>query len=85
MHLTTAVALCGVVALSSAAATTSVVHPDLSGQWTLNAAQSDNPRDMLQARDSSGDEARGGPVARWLWSTRRLRRGRGGGERGGEG
>jgi len=59
MHLTTAVALCGVVALSSAAATTSVVHPDLSGQWTLNAAQSDNPRDMLQARDSSGDEARG--------------------------
>src|SRR2546427_13118135 len=35
-------------------------HPDLSGQWTFNAAQSDNPRDMLQGRDSSGDESRGG-------------------------
>lgn len=60
MHLTTAVALCGVVALGGAAATSSVDHPDLSGQWTLNAAQSDNPRDMLQARDSGGDESRGG-------------------------
>ena len=60
MHLTTAVALCGVVALGDAAATTLVVHPDLSGRWTLNAAQSDNPRDMLQAGDSSGDESRGG-------------------------
>ena len=60
MHLTTAVAVCGVVVLGGTAATTLVDHPDLSGQWTLNAAQSDNPRDMLQARDSGGDESRGG-------------------------
>ena len=74
MHLTTAVALCGLVTLGSAAATTLVVHPDLSGQWTLNAAQSDNPRDMLQARDSSGDESRGGYGGRGGFG-----RGRGGG------
>jgi len=85
MHLTTAVALCGVVALSSAAATTSVVHPDLSGQWTLNAAQSDNPRDMLQARDSSGDEARGGRSRGGYGRRGGFGRGRGGGERGGGG
>ncbi len=79
MHLTTAVALCGVVALGSAAATTSVVHPDLSGQWALNAAQSDHPRDMLQVRDSSGDEPRGGRSRGGYGGRGGFGRGRGGG------
>src|SRR2546422_10987380 len=35
-------------------------QPDLSGHWTFNAAQSDNPRHMLQGRDSTGDQSRGG-------------------------
>ena len=79
MHLTTAVALCGLVTLGSAAATTLVVHPDLSGQWTLNAAQSDNPRDMLQARDSGGDEPRGGRSRGGYGGRGGFGRGRGGG------
>ncbi len=79
MHLTTAVALCGIVVLGGAAATTLVVHPDLSGQWTLNAAQSDNPRDMLQARDSSGDESRGGRSRGGYGGRGGFGRGRGGG------
>ncbi len=82
MHLTTAVALCGVIALGSAAATPLVVHPDLSGQWTLNAAQSDNPRDMLQARDSSGEEPRGGRSRGGYGGRGGFGRGRGGGGRG---
>jgi len=61
MPVTTWVVLMGVVALGSAAATPLwAQHPDLSGQWTFNAAQSDNPRDMIQGRDSTGDESRGG-------------------------
>jgi len=71
-------------------------HPDLSGQWTFNAAQSDNPRDMLQGRDSSGDESRGGRTgggypgtgggARGGFGGRGgFGRGRGGGSRGGGG
>ena len=79
MHLTTAVALCGVVALGGAPATTLVDHPDLSGQWTLNAAQSDNPRDMLQARDSSGDQSRGGRSRGGYGGRGGFGRGRGGG------
>ena len=79
MHLTTAVGLCGLVTLGSAAATTLVVHPDLSGQWTLNAAQSDNPRDMLQARDSGGDEPRGGRSRGGYGGRGGFGRGRGGG------
>ena len=79
MHLTTAVALCGVVVLGGTAATMLVDHPDLSGQWTLNAAQSDNPRDMLQARDSSGDEPRGGRSRGGYGGRGGFGRGRGGG------
>src|SRR2546426_12059611 len=59
MRLTTVVVI-GVVALGSAATTPLwAQHPDLSGQWTFNAAQSDNPRDMLQGRDSTGEAPRG--------------------------
>src|SRR3989442_15957494 len=61
MQLMTAVVLCGLGALSGVAGTALVIaHPDLSGRWTFNAAQSDNPRDMLQGRDSTGDQSRGG-------------------------
>ena len=71
-------------------------HPDLSGQWTFNAAQSDNPRDMLQGRDSSGDESRGGRTGGGYAGTggggrggfggrAGFGRGRGGGSRGGGG
>ena len=60
MRLTTVV-LIGVAALGSAAATPLwAQHPDLSGQWTFNAAQSDNPRDMLQPQDSAVSGSRGG-------------------------
>src|SRR6266576_3969554 len=37
-----------------------VQHPDLSGHWALNQAQSENPRDMIPDRDSSGGRMRGG-------------------------
>src|SRR2546430_5695891 len=60
MRLTTVV-LIGVAALGSAAATPLwAQHPDLSGQWTFDAAQSDNPRDMLQPQDSAVSGSRGG-------------------------
>ena len=29
-------------------------HPDRSGRWVLNKGQSENPRDMMQGRDSGG-------------------------------
>src|SRR4029077_13807056 len=45
-------------------------HPDLSGRWTYNAAQSNSLSDMLQSGDTSGGEQR---------------RGGGGGRRGGFG
>src|SRR2546428_9800353 len=48
------------VALVVAAIPLLAQQPDLSGHWTFNAAQSDNPRDMLQGRDSTGDQSRGG-------------------------
>ena len=88
MQLMTAVVLCGVITLGG-------THPDLSGRWTFNAAQSDNPRDMLQGRDSTGDQPRGRGGAypsmgggRGGFSGRGgggFGRGRGGGERGGGG
>jgi len=40
----------------------SAVHaqrPDLSGRWTFNAAQSDNPRDRTQPGDTAGGTQRG--------------------------
>src|SRR5438093_11742716 len=48
------------VVLFVAATPVTAQHPDLSGQWTFNAAQSDNPRDMLQGSDTAGGEPRGG-------------------------
>jgi hypothetical protein len=48
------------VALIVAATPVLAQQPDLSGHWTFNAAQSDNPRNMLQGRDSTDDQARGG-------------------------
>src|SRR2546428_13790453 len=48
------------VALMVAATPLLAQQPDLSGHWTFNAAQSDHPRDMLQGRDSTGDQSRGG-------------------------
>jgi hypothetical protein len=60
MRLTAEVALIGVVVLGGATPRLLAQHPDLSGQWTFNAAQSDNPRDMIQGRDSAGGESRGG-------------------------
>src|SRR3989454_12740040 len=48
------------VALMVAATPLLAQQADLSGHWTFNAAQSDNPRDMLQGRDSTGDQSRGG-------------------------
>ena len=53
-----------------ASATARAQHPDLAGHWVFNQAQSDNPRDMMQARDSG----RGGFGGRM-----------GGGRRGGQG
>jgi hypothetical protein len=53
----TAALLVALVLLGSA--TARAQHPDLSGHWTLNQGQSDNPRDMM--RDSSaGGRTRGG-------------------------
>jgi len=53
-------------------------HPDLSGRWTYNAAQSNSPGDMVQSGDTSGGEQRGGGGGGG-------RRGFGGGGRGGFG
>src|SRR2546421_9944346 len=36
-------------------------RPDLSGHWTYNTAQSDNPRSMMQQRDSAGGDRGGSP------------------------
>ena len=84
------------VAMMVAATPLLAQQPDLSGHWTFNAAQSDNPRDMLQGRDSTGDQSRGGRGGgypgmgggRGGFSGRGgggFGRGRGGGERGGGG
>lgn len=82
------------VALIVAATPLLAQQPDLSGHWTFNAVQSDNPRDMLQGRDSTGEQSRGGGGGRYPgmgggrggFSGRGgggFGRGRGGGERGG--
>src|SRR5258708_28294296 len=96
MNVSTAVALVGAVLAGGAVGTRlAVEHPDLSGRWTFNAAQSDNPRDMLQGRDSTGDQSRGrggaypgmggGPGGFSGRGGGGFGRGRGGGARGGGG
>jgi len=61
MSQTTVVALLGGMLLGAGTATARTAQrPDLSGRWTFNAAQSDNPRTMLQGADSGGSESRGG-------------------------
>ena len=61
MNMTTGVALIGAALLGGAPATPLVAQqPDLSGRWTFDAAQSDNPRDMLQPQDSAVSGSRGG-------------------------
>src|SRR2546428_13468062 len=59
MKLTPAVALVA-PAFVGAAAPIRAQGPDLSGRWTFNAAQSDNPRDQMQGRDSTGGDRGGG-------------------------
>src|SRR2546422_2749657 len=84
------------VALMVAATPLLAQQPDPPGHWTFNAAKGDNPRDMLQGRDSTGDQSRGGRGGgypgmgggRGGFSGRGgggFGRGRGGGERGGGG
>lgn len=48
--------LAGGSLLSQAAAQ----RPDLSGRWIFNSAQSDDPRDRIQAEDTTGGSGRGG-------------------------
>src|SRR2546423_1281941 len=48
------------VALMVAATPLLAQQPDLSGHWTFNAAQSDNPGERLRGRASPGDRAGGG-------------------------
>src|SRR5438093_4147468 len=71
----TAALLVAFVLLGSA--TARAQHPDLSGHWAWNQGQSDNPRDMMQSRDSSaGERTRGGGGSRGGFG--RGRGGRGG-------
>ena len=77
MNLTTRIALAGLTLAGGLGPDPAQAqHPDLSGRWSYNAAQSDNPRAMAQGRDSmgAGDEGGGGG-----------RRGGFGGRRGGFG
>jgi len=84
----TAALLVAFVLLGSA--TARAQHPDLSGHWAWNQGQSDNPRDMMQSRDSSaGERTRGGGGSRGGFGRGRGGRGGfgggGGGYRGGGG
>jgi len=59
-------------------------HPELSGRWSYNASQSDNPRTMAQGRDSMGGGDEGGGGGRRGGGFAGRRGGRGGyGGRGG--
>ena len=62
MEATTRLALTGsalAIAALTPATRVAAQRPDLSGQWTYNAAQSGNPRDMIEG-DSAAGERRGG-------------------------
>lgn len=80
MQVTTGIALTGLalgIAAFTPATRAAAQRPDLAGQWTYNAAQSGNPRDMMQG-DSASGERRGGESGG-------ERGGYGGGRRGGFG
>jgi hypothetical protein len=53
------VKLAAVLALAATTLTAQTQAPNISGRWTYNAAQSDNPRGLLQAGDS-GEAPEGG-------------------------
>jgi hypothetical protein len=63
MNLRTMSMLAGTTLLtltaSTSAAGQAAPHPDLSGRWTYNAAQSNSPGDMVQSGDTAGREQRG--------------------------
>src|SRR5437870_3146519 len=43
-----------------AAAPAAAQHPDLSGSWKFNVAQSDNPQNMMGGDSAGGEGRRGG-------------------------
>ena len=55
MNLTTRIALTGMaLAGGIGPAPAQAQHPDLSGHWTFDAAQSDDPRNRTQLGDTDG-------------------------------
>ena len=61
MNATTPMVLAAATLLGGATRLPAAVQrPDLSGHWTYNATQSDNPRSMMQRRDSAGGDRDGG-------------------------
>ena len=61
MNATTPMVLAAATLLGGATRLPAAVQrPDLSGHWTYNPAQSDNPRSMMQRRDSVGGDRPGG-------------------------
>jgi hypothetical protein len=61
MNLTTRIALAGLTLAGGLGPDPAEAqHPDLSGRWSYNASQSDNPRSMAPGRDSTGGDERGG-------------------------
>ena len=86
MHLTAGIALGGLALVSlTTPRATAAQHPDLSGRWTYNAAQSNSPGDMMQNGDTGGGgEQPGGGGRRGGFGGRGGRGGyRGGGGGGG--
>jgi hypothetical protein len=81
MNLMTPRVLGGLLLAASAALRPAPAQrPDLSGRWSFNVSQSDNPRDRVQPGDSGGDAERGGGRSGGF-----PRMGGGGGGRGGFG
>jgi hypothetical protein len=61
MNSTTRIALTALTLAGGVGPTTATgQRPDLSGQWTFNTAQSDNPRDMMGGDTTAGGEPHGG-------------------------
>jgi len=61
MNLTTRIALTGMaLAGGIGPAPAQAQHPDLSGHWTFDAAQSDDPHNRTQLGDTTGGGERGG-------------------------